>query len=215
MFTALQNEVAGRFNSAENFFKKAHSLEEDAKQISKGLAFVQIYAIYEYTVTSVVQIAIDALVSHSISLRELPPHLLSLFLDSQLQSLKDCSSKDVWRRRLEIFESTFSTAPAIVSNTTFPKDGSHFRHTQLHLIFDILGIRRTPAQRRRHLFRIDEVVEHRNAIAHGRETPDIIGRRYSRSEILQIMKQMKSVCTLLVSEISSHTLVAANHRRTI
>jgi hypothetical protein len=213
MFDPLRNEVNTRFAAVESFFKAVHALKGDSAQVAKGLAFVQIYSTYEYTVSSVVQTAIDVLVSHNHSTKDLAPCLMTLFLDSELRSLRDCSPKDVWDRRLKLFEKVFSGDTASVSNNILPSDGSHYRHTQLQLIFAVLGIKRTPAQRNRHLRRIDEVVNHRNAIAHGRETAENIGRRYSRAEILHIIQQMKSVCLLLIMVIQNHCLDFSRHRR--
>jgi MAE_28990/MAE_18760-like HEPN len=213
MFDPLRAEVIDRFNGIESFFKAAHRLKGDAAQIAKGLAFVQMYSVYEYTVCTVVQTAIDVLVSHNHSKKDLTPSLMALFLDSELTSLRDCTPKDVWDRRLKLFNQVFSDNFASVGNTVFPYDGSHFRHSHLQLIFDVLGIKRTPAQRNRHLHRIDEVVDHRNAISHGRETAQNVGRRFSRSDILHIIKQIRSVCLLLISAIQKHCADSSLHRR--
>ena len=127
--------------------------------------------------------------------------------------MRDCSPKSVWNNRLELFEKVFSNGKAQVKNTVLPKDGTHFRHSQLQLIFEVLGIARTPAQRRRHLQRIDEVVDNRNAVAHGRETAENIGRQYSRADILHRIKQIKSVCLLLISVIEHHCNDPVRHCR--
>lgn len=213
MFNPLRTEVTSRFASIETFFKGAHGLKGNSAQIAKGLAFVQVYAAYEYTVSTVVQIAVDVLIAHSHPTKDLLPSLMALFLNGELQSLRDCPPKDIWDRRLRLFKQVFSSAAASVPNTILPSDGSHFRHTQLQVIFEVLGIERTPAQRQRHLYRIDEVVEHRNAIAHGRETAESIGRRYSRSEILRVVGQMKSVCVLLVAVIEKFCADPSRHCR--
>jgi hypothetical protein len=63
------------------------------------------------------------------------------------------------------------------------------------------------------LLRIDEVVDHRNAVTHGRETPDKIGRMYSRAEVVHRIAQMKSVCLLLISATEAHCANTARHRR--
>ncbi len=153
MFNPLRIEVLGRFTAADSFFRFAHGPDRTAPQAqtAKGLAFVQIYAIYEYTVCTVFRIAIDSLVSHKHSTKALTPSLMALFLDPQLRSLRDCSPSNVWSRRLELFGTIFSRASAKVPNTVLPSDGTHFRHTQLELIFEVFGIKWMPARRRIHL----------------------------------------------------------------
>jgi hypothetical protein len=204
MFEPLQAEVKQRFTAVEAFFKAAHNLKGDAAVVARGIVFVQIYAVYEYAATTVFQIAIDKLKEHRHPMKSLSPSLSALFLDAELRSLVDGGAKQFWKRRVAIFEKAYSNEPATVANTVFPKDGSHFRKEQLQTMFMVLGIKRTPAQRQKHLLRVDEVVNHRNAVAHGRETAEAIGRRYTRAEILHIIQEMRSVCTLLVNAIRIH-----------
>jgi hypothetical protein len=72
------------------------------------------------------------------------------------------------------------------------------------LIFRILGIKKPATIRKRHLYRIDELVSNRNKIAHGEETADEIGRRYSRNEILQHIQLMQKICLRLIFLVSEH-----------
>ena len=69
-------------------------------------------------------------------------------------------------------------------------------------------------RRKKHIQRISEVVGHRNVIAHGEEKAEDIGRRYTRSEILKMMRQMKSVCLLQIIVSTTDTvLIQAQHLR--
>ncbi len=213
MWNPLRTEIADRFAAVESFFKETRDFKGVPGQTARGLAFVQVYAAYEYTVRTVMRTAVDAIKLHKPRTQDLLPSLMAVFLDSELKALKDCSPARIWKKRIELFKSLFSAAPANADNTVFPHDGSHFRHEQLQMIFDVLGIKRTPAQRRRHLFRIDEVVDYRNEIAHGRVTPDKVGQRYTREEIWRIIKQVKSVCLLLVSATEKHCSQPSRHRR--
>ena len=215
MFQQLQVEIMERFTALEAYFRASRRFKRDAvmSATAKGLAFVQIYAVYEFTVVSAVREAIDSLHAHGHNYSELSSCLLALFLNPELQSLRDCPEKDVWAKRINLFEKANSSRPATVQNDVLPIDGSHFKHTQLKMIFRVLGIQKTPARRRRHLFKIDEIVNNRNAIAHGRETADAVGRRYSRREIAHSIRQMKSVCLYLPFCLEQHCIIAEKHRK--
>ena len=205
----------GRFVVAENYFKACYALGPagNYNQIAKGMAFVQMYAIYEYTVTSAVRAAVDAVALHGHPIKELTPCLLSLFLDPELQSLQNSTVKTAWAARLKLLDRASSNDPARINNTVFPIDGTHFRASQLQLIFDVFGIKGIPAKRRRHLGRINDVVENRNAIAHGRDTAENIGRTHTRADILLAFRQMQSVCLFLIKIIKDHCGDASRHRR--
>jgi hypothetical protein len=214
MFPALKIEVEARFAAIETFFRATRGLKGDDAAAAKGMIFVLVYAAYEYTVRSVVRVAIDTIKTHNHKLRDVTPSLLTLFLDPELQSLRDVGGKDQWEKRLMIFERAFSNeAIDLSSGTAPPHDGSHFKYTQLCMMFRVFGINRLPVRRRPHISRINEVVNHRNEIAHGAETADKIGRRYTRSEIVHMVRQMKSVCNLQVSVFESYCSDGARHRR--
>lgn len=213
MFAPLTAEVINRFAAVEACLKASKGQSMDVEQTAKGLCFVQVYAAYEFTVRAVVRTAVDAITAHNHRTQDLIPSLMALFLDAELSGLKDCPAARTWEYRIKLFETLFSNRKAAVHNTVFPNDGSHFRDQQLQTIFNVLGIKRTPAQRKRHLFRINEVVGHRNNIAHGQDTAESVGQRYSRPEVLHIIRQIKSVCILLVSAVSLQCSQKRRHRR--
>ena len=203
MFQALQSEVEARFDAIDEFFGDSRSLRSDHIATIKGLVFVQIYAVYEYTVNSVVSAAIDAVVNNNLKLNQLSPSLMALFLDAELSSLRDGQKKNEWANRLKLLRRAHSKEVALLpTDTAPPSDGSHYRYSQLELIFEVFGIKRMAVRRQKHKQRIAEVVGHRNAIAHGRESAEDIGRRYTHSEIRTAVRQMKSVCLLLINVLN-------------
>ena len=214
MYPALKTEIEARFAAMALFFNATKGFTGDDEMAAKGLMFVQAYAVYEHTVRNVVQLAIDAIKAHNHKLMDLSPPLLALFLDPELESLRRVGGKDVWNRRVKLFERAFSkSALDISADSGIPHDGSHFKYTQLQMIFQVFGIKRLPVRRRSHIPRIEEVVGHRNQIAHGSETAVDVGRRYSRSEICHIMDQMKSVCLLQVAVFDAYCSNKSRHRR--
>jgi hypothetical protein len=213
MWNPLRTEVVDRFSAVESFFKATSVFRGDDALSAKGLAFVQIYAAYEFSVRAVVRTAVDAIKLHGHKAQELIPSLMALFMDAELTSLRDCGIAKVWESRIKLFDRLFSEYPASIPNTVFPRDGTHYRHGQLLTIFKVFSINRPPAQRRNHLHLIDTMVNHRNDIAHGLETASNIGRRYSRGDILQMNRQIKSVCLLLISAIEKKCSHPPNVRR--
>ena len=214
MFAQTLLDVQERFSAIEEHFRASRKLKGRPAQISRGLSFIQLYAVHEYTVKNVVSEAARSIVAHGHSFGDLRPSLLALFLNSELQALRDCGKDTVWENRLQLLERAFSDeVVSVVGDPALPSDGSHFRSKQLQLIFRVFGINRLPARRRQHMHRIDEVVHNRNRIAHGNETPESVGQRYSRSDIRHRIKQMKSVCIGLVVVLSQYCVDAEIHLR--
>jgi len=211
MFPALRIEVADRFAAVEKFFQNACRLKGELSQTARGLAFVQIYAIHEYTVVTAAEHAAGAVAAQAHSFTKLRPSLLALFLNAELQSVRD-SEKTQWESRLALFEKANSKQPAVfVGAAALPADGSHFRHTHVELILRVFGIKRKLTRRKRHLFLIDQVVNHRNEIAHGSFTAAEVGRGYSNEEVRTRIRQMKSVSLRLIQILEEHCSDPAKH----
>ncbi len=205
MFSTLKIEIEERFTAIEQFFKATRKLEKNHAVVAKGLLFVQAYAVYEYTVDISVRTAVDSIKAHEVKIQDIIPSLMALFLDPELRSLRDATRKEEWTNRVKLFERVFSNDKLDLSSDTVPpSDGSHYRYKHLCLIFSIFGIQRMPVRRRSHGQRIDEVVNNRNAISHGRETAEEIGRQYSPLQITTTIRQMKSVCMLLVNVLDEY-----------
>jgi MAE_28990/MAE_18760-like HEPN len=213
MFPDLRLEVMDRFTALEQFFRRSSRSRGQHSQTARGLAFVQVYAIHEYTVVTVVRLAVEAISAHGPSYSSLRPSLLAIFLNAELSSVRDCGSVNIWDRRISIFERAHSNSPIGLPAIPLPTDGSHFRHTHIELILKVLGIKRSPTARRRHLFRIDEVVENRNSIAHGDKTPEEVGRGYSNGDIGDVIRQMKSACLRLILITEEHCADPTAHIR--
>ena len=216
MFHNLQLEVMNRFTAVEQYFRvslpDSGSVQGNVAQTLKGLVFVQIYAIHEYTVLKVVQYGSDAIMAHSHCYSNLRPSLLALFLDPQLAALRDCGPNNIWARRLDLLDLAVSNKVPSLPQAPLPSDGNHFRHAHLNLILRVFGIDGTVAVRRQE-FRIDEVVNNRNSISHGGETAAEVGRRYSHREIHELVEIMREVCLRLIAIVSEHCNDPEKHRR--
>jgi hypothetical protein len=202
-----------RFTAVRQHFRQTRRFRGDPSQVAKGLAFVQLYAIYEYTVNNVVRVAASEIAAHSHPISSLRPSLMALFLDPEFSSVRDCSPARLWEQRIALCERVISDKPAAQYQSPIPMDGTHYRHTHVKLILKVFGIARRPTRRRRHLFRIDEVVQNRNSIAHGEETASEIGRRYSRQDIFTVTRQMESACLRLIMLFEEHCSLPERHRR--
>jgi hypothetical protein len=203
-----------RFTTVDQCFRKApkdRSKPPELAQNAKGSVYVQIYAIYEYTVRTATLAAIQQIAGHSLAYCDVKPHLLAIFLDPQVRSLRDCGDGDTWKRRFDLLKKMLSDE-AISAVDVVPHDGSHFRHTQVELILELLGLSPRFTYRKRHLYKIDEIVENRNSITHGNETAVAIGQRYSRSDVAKDIRLLKSICLRLISLMSEHCSDPALHK---
>jgi hypothetical protein len=212
MFPALQTEILRRFQQIDLYYRSSPKKPADVAQTFRGLIFVQAYAAYEYTVRTAIHQAIVEIAAKGHSFRELKPCLLALFLDNELKAMRAAGEKRIWETRMALMTKTFSADP-IAAVEAVPHDGNYYRHTQLQMTFDVLGVKRAITTRRRYRYTIDEVVDARNEIAHGEATAAEVGRRYSYSEMRFRIATMRKVCFRVVELLSEHCGMPDRHCR--
>ncbi len=215
MFGPLRTEIVARIFQVRQFASEACSPRDNPHSAvaSKGLVFVQLYAVYEFAVTGIVTAALTEIQTHGLQLRDLRLPLLGIVLDPELLSIATVGPTHKWPRRRELFEKTDSSDSAPIPTAYFPGDGSHFRRQQLETIWMIFGLTCPIVPNNRHLGLIEELVEHRNAIAHGRETPDKIGGRFSDVDILARIDLTRDLCLHLIAEMEAHCSNSSNLKR--
>ncbi|WP_371877974.1 MAE_28990/MAE_18760 family HEPN-like nuclease [Shinella zoogloeoides] len=212
MFQSLISEVSARFEVADAYFSETKPFKGQVGATAKGHMFVEAYSIYEFTVRSSVRLAIDAVNSRRYRVSDLTPTLLSLYLDPELRSVRDVGSKGVWGARQKLFAKASAKTPAeIALDTNIPDDGSHFRYSHLQTIAAVFNIRRRLVRDLQHISRINEVVDHRNQIAHGRDTAANIGRRYTHADVRKMLRQMRSVCNCVASQFDHYCSTPTLH----
>ena len=165
--------------------------------------FVQLYGAYEYAVHAAVQAVLVAVQADGLCPRDLHQKSLTLILNPQFLSASQGGR--TWERRRDLVASFESTVPLQkIDETLFPKDGSHYRVAQLETIWAVFGITVPVLPEARLKGRIDELVDNRNALAHGRRTPEEIGGRYSTSDIERRVDDIQRVAIYILTQMEEH-----------
>jgi hypothetical protein len=92
----------------------------------------------------------------------------------------------------------------------FADNGSQFRKEQLEVIWQVFGLTSSVVPDGRLYPLIGELVEHRHAIAHGRNTPEETGRRLSKEDILKKITPSEVLCLYIIAEPERHCALHAN-----
>jgi hypothetical protein len=177
----------------------------------KGLFFVQLYSIYEYVIINSFAAVVRQFNGYAIPFERVRRSLLCMGLHPSFQAIQDLSERRGWQKRIELLSVCNSTTPSSVQENLFPRDDSHFRATQLNLICEILGLPAGALVPNSPIIGwIDEVVENRNAISHGRETADAIGGRYSSTDLEDRLRQLNLLANHILNVLETHSSVQTN-----
>jgi hypothetical protein len=186
LFNVIRNEISDRILGANTFWNESIQSTGSiprSSPFSKGIIFVHLYAIYEYAVVNSFKSAISAIKLAADGCCDLKREPLAILLHPEWSSIIQSGRNSTWEKRISVLKKIGSTDIPTLDDTVFPTDGSHFRQGQLITIWKILDISTPIIPENRLLGRIDELVENRNAIAHGRKKPEEIGRIFAENEI--------------------------------
>lgn len=220
MFTSLKADAGRRSLEVAAFWRLISNLEskelsghnlEPSLRTMKGLIFVHFYSVYEYVVIQSFASAVRQFNSHFLTCSQLKRPLLSLGLQERFQSIGDLSERRAWIPRIELLHAAEASQVLCLSEDSFPRDESHFRPQQLDTICHIIGLplgALLPDIRLTGWIR--EVVENRNAIAHGRETAESVGSRYTSSELDIRRSQLDLLCNHIISTLEAHSSLPKN-----
>jgi hypothetical protein len=206
MFKVLQNEILTRIFTIKEFFAATGNPASSAtvRPVSKGLIFVQLYSVYEYTVTGVVRASLTEINSHSTPINTIRLELLGIALDAELASVIDSQRTNKWESKMTLFRRVNASDILKISDHLFPNDGSHFRIQQLNTIWELFGITVPVVPHPRFATLIAELVDNRNAISHGRRTAEDVGRSYTESEIERKINDTQDLCIHIVTAMQGH-----------
>ena len=209
VFPTAKREVGSRIVEGRRFLSISSTTDSEAAT-RRGLLLVQLYGVYEYAVRSSVRGALDHVRSESMGCSDLQGSLLSLVLDPQWMSAGTAGPERRWEARIKLIDEMASDQPLVTLNDTiFPSDGSHYRVRQLHTIWRVFGIQVPVVPDQRLRGRIAELVENRNAVAHGRRTARAVGGQLSQHEMDDRVTDTKMIANYVIDTMSDHCSAGA------
>lgn len=191
-FDIVRANSRERFSEVQINLNHIESIEPDGEatpevKIMRGLYYVHLYSALEKALNETIEQTILIIKSKSIKNLHFSTPFNVISLNSKMQSFKQCGYKEYFDRSSEVFESVDSENVFDISNTIFSQNLQNVWYKTIQDTIRSFGA--TPIQvEPRVKLTIDEIVDKRNAVAHGRETPIVIGERH-RSNVLRTKTQ--------------------------
>lgn len=156
---------------------------------ARGLVIVLLFAAYENLLKSLTRALLEAAVRLRVSNRRLQPGFRVFALANSAKSIRDLSHKKVYSHGLPrlVRDADPGGRVCTIDPNSFPDDGSFMMQSQISLWCRLFGIADPHTILSRSWTSIDAIVSQRNEVAHGRETPEDVGRRYTEKEIRQLI----------------------------
>lgn len=180
--------VTSRFQEVNNLLSTIAALESRDPQVSdsehvrtmRGLFYVHLYGAFEYAMDQ----AFIRLAQHVSSIRvarkHIHPPLFSVVLDDKFTSLQGMKTPEKkYRKRIETMACERDDDAAAIRDTVLSQSFQSVNAEAIQLAFDVYGLTADSFYDITKKGYLDEVVERRHAVAHGRESPVAVGVRQS------------------------------------
>jgi hypothetical protein len=157
---------------------------------ARGLSIVLLFAAYEYLLKSLTRTLLEGAVRCRVGNRRLQPGFRALALKSVTDSVRARPPKQMFKSILPdlALVTAQGGSTCTIETGTFPDDGSFMKTSQIQLWCQIFNVGSPAAILTRTWASVDAIVAQRNAIAHGAQTPDAIGRGYTENEIRDLIE---------------------------
>jgi hypothetical protein len=220
--TRVKTNIATRFNSVlinlrhlEAEERLIHSIEivaadkpnENVHKIQKGLYFVHLYSAFEKSLNEIVERCLLYIESKGVTHQHYALPFNSIALDANLMSLKAAGKDRMMECSISLFATMGGNSHTRINEVMFGAKLQNVWFDTLKQTIECFGARNIPDPTGTLKTSIDEVVDKRNAVAHGRIPADRVGERQS-CETLQV--RTSAVQTTLNLVIDSFEQYLAN-----
>jgi hypothetical protein len=184
--------------------------------ILRGVFFVHLYGVLEYAVSQSVQVLLQEITKMGVPYSHFDHLFFVVALDSDFRSLVDAGWSSRFPRRRELLKKQVSTDSCDINDTLFHDQLQNIWFETLSIVFEYLCIPASPVPETRMRGYVDEIVNHRNEIAHGRSSASFVGRLKSSSELDERLRAVSQIIDHIIINFDNYfaerTFVAAAHR---
>lgn len=184
--------------------------------ILRGLFYVLLYGGFEFAVNQIVSATLREISSAAVDISKLQQPFFALALHPQLTSIESGMNQAKWKRRIKLFEAQSQIKPCVIDDTVLSMYLQNIDRESLEQIFACFGIRTPVVPTPRYFGYLDELVEKRRAVSHGRSGAEEVGRAYRSAELLQRLDAVVDVVAHLESTFTTYVTrrlyVAVAHR---
>lgn len=161
----------------------------DISREARGLAILLLFAAYENLLTSLCRGLLEKAASLRVGNRRLKPGIQLFAVYPQLQAISTLPAHRIWKDKgRHLVELMQATRECTVGVDLFPIDGSFMKSTQVHVFCTLFDLGDPGPILKEVWGRLDTIVTQRNRIAHGAESPEEVGKRYTIQELRTLVQ---------------------------
>lgn len=176
----------------------AHALrlvgaERQALLRSRATTYVWLSAIMERFVKEWMKAICHDFSSLGVPWKDVRPSIFSVACGSELQAISDGVKKELWAKRIAIFNRTLGNEPVRLNHAFVPLDGKTIRPRHMEDIWSVFGLPMPIFPSPVHSAVLTTVADYRNDLAHGDESPSTIGAKLTYADVLRYVQRFEDM----------------------
>jgi hypothetical protein len=209
-FSIVRQEASIRLQEANALLGELRTIAseggvrtDNSFSIKKGMFFVLLYASFEYVINRVITETANQIHLTSIKNKHLDYRMIALALDPQFTSLSEAGKKVKWKKRQVFCEAQKSSDIAVIHDTALTKELGNIWCNTLEQVFYAFGLSESHIYDENDSHYIDEVVDNRNKVAHGRESAASVGQAYTVTMLEQRLNAIENQKEYVISRFET------------
>ncbi|EPJ96831.1 MAE_28990/MAE_18760 family HEPN-like nuclease [Pseudomonas sp. CFII68] len=212
MLDLPRGQIADRFRELRMFLSFIKTQESTdvppidplEVKILRGLYYVQLYGALEQSLNDAAEAFLQALSEFQLCNNDFNLAILPTVMNSHFKSLSEVQGQKRWKKRVDFISAIANGDISKIENTVF---SPLFQSSEIEVISNVMsyiGIASDLLRESEDRFYVDEVVQKRHQVAHGRISPAVVGAR-GRSEDLELrLEAVWRIVELVVSMLEEH-----------
>ncbi|MEL7641021.1 MAG: MAE_28990/MAE_18760 family HEPN-like nuclease [Solidesulfovibrio sp.] len=211
MFRPTRSTLVDRMNESRRILSLIKSMENpsplgrEGQEVwtLRGLYFVNLYSIVEFTVRSVVHVSLVFISDRSVCFNCLKNNFYSIALDSEFKRCKDVNEKKGLEKRIELLEKTQSTDIRAIDPNLIHMYLQNIDYDRIKLIFKCFCIDENFSSVSRQMLYLNEIKTKRNDVSHGNESAAVYGKMTRSDELEKRFEAVAVVTDFIVSKFET------------
>jgi hypothetical protein len=170
----------------------------------RGMIYVSLYGALEYCVEQGVQGLLNFITASRVQNAHLAYSVNVVALDPFLTSVRNIGEKKKWPSRRALFEKMAASSVCTIPDTAFGTFLHNVHPSTIQEIFHCFGIDLPPTPEPRQIGYLQEIVDKRNAVAHGRDTATEVGEGQTVADLQLRMEAVYAECIYFLSALEEH-----------
>jgi RiboL-PSP-HEPN len=207
--SSISPKIEGRFAEVFDLLGVIKKMESqppapDSNQVRilRGLFYVHLYGAFEYSTLQIVLASTQAFNEAQVPHSNVIDALGSLVLDGHYKSIANTKPAGQFRRRLDLIVMRSSSDTAAIQDGVLD-----FQNIWLHtveLIFDVFGIEAPAMYDITKTGYLRELVDNRNKVAHGRESPLTVGGLKRSDDLDKVYEAIKTQVSYMLGQFNEY-----------